>query len=205
MSQSFDSFFYQHIEEIFTTKKVIVDIGGGLRLFKTRGNSYAQSREWIKNFFNQVNYYILDPVTTYHPNIVGDIHFLPCKSNSIGAIICLSVLEHIKNPWRAMEEIYRVLKPKGSCLIYVPFIYVYHAESGYYADYWRFTEDAVRYLGRNFSILEVERIRGPLETWFNLMPFGRYAVMKFVARIIDNIFAQPRSKQTSGYQVYLVK
>jgi SAM-dependent methyltransferase len=205
MSRPSDSFFNHHIEEIFTTKKVIVDIGGGLRLFQTRGNSYAQSREWIRKYLNQVNYYILDPVKTYKPNLVGDIHFLPYKSNSVDAIICLAVLEHVKNPWKAVEEMYRVLKPKGCCLIYVPFIYVYHAEPGYYEDYWRFTEDAVKYLGRNFLTIEVERVRGPLETWFNLMPFGRSAVIKYLSQTIDKRFAHPRTKQTSGYRAYLIK
>ncbi len=87
----------------------------------------------------------------YNPDIIGDIHNLPFADNSIEAIVCLAVLEHVENPFKACAEIHRVLKPGGFCLITLPFLYYYHAEKGYYKDYWRFTKDAVELLFQDFS------------------------------------------------------
>lgn len=37
-------------------------------------------------------------------------------------IVCSHVLEHVENDTRAMNELYRMLKPKGVCLVLVPLI-----------------------------------------------------------------------------------
>lgn len=45
---------------------------------------------------------------------------LTYKNNSFSAILCLDVLEHIKNESLAMEEIKRILKPKGKLFLSLP-------------------------------------------------------------------------------------
>ncbi|KGO92577.1 class I SAM-dependent methyltransferase [Flavobacterium subsaxonicum] len=50
-----------------------------------------------------------------------DITQLDVASNSLDLIICYHVLEHIENDAKAMEELYRVLKPNGKALIQTPF------------------------------------------------------------------------------------
>ncbi len=56
------------------------------------------------------------------PNIsmTVDITDIPLEANSIDAVICIHVLEHIENDRRAIAELYRVLKPGGWALISVP-------------------------------------------------------------------------------------
>lgn len=44
------------------------------------------------------------------PFIIGDIHDLPFKNNSFDYIICRHVLEHLKNPEKAIKEMMRVGK-----------------------------------------------------------------------------------------------
>ena len=78
---------------------------------------------------NAVCYQVMDPTLEYHPDIVGDIHALPFQDSSQEAIICLAVLEHVEDPWLACRELWRVLKPGGYCLIYVPF-YIIFMRSG---------------------------------------------------------------------------
>jgi hypothetical protein len=58
-------------------------------------------------------------------------------------IICFSVLEHCKNPFRMSENITNLLADTGSVFISVPFAWQIH---GYPSDYWRFTPDGVRIL-----------------------------------------------------------
>lgn len=58
-------------------------------------------------------------------------------------IICLSVLEHCRQPFRMAENILRLLAPGGTLFVSVPFAWEIHR---FPEDYWRFTPDAVRLL-----------------------------------------------------------
>ncbi len=202
---SWDKFFNEKIEKIFTEKKSIIDIGGGLRVLKKRGNRYDKSREWILPLIKQVDYKILDPVPDYNPDIVGDIHNLPFDDNSQEAIICMAVLEHVENPIKACQEIYRVLKPGGYCFVYVPFLFYYHAHKGYYKDYWRFTKDSINILFKDFSVIEKQSVRGAFKTWIKLSPLGRYKLFLKLANRIDFLTGKIKSNQVSGYNIFLIK
>ncbi|OGZ05813.1 MAG: hypothetical protein A2845_03345 [Candidatus Lloydbacteria bacterium RIFCSPHIGHO2_01_FULL_49_22] len=186
-----------------TPRKLVIDIGGGLRLKNTQGDRYDASTAWISTLAEKVDYKIMDPVDTFHPDIVGDIHKMPFVNNSIDAIICASVLEHVTNPFTAAEEIYRTLKPGGLVYVYVPFLYYYHSEPGYFGDYWRFTEEAIRELFKKFSSIEIVPIRGALETWVILNPHTRF--LEPVARVIDNLIGKNVTKQVSAYAILLTK
>ncbi len=205
MNTSWQKFFNERIIRIFKEKKEVIDIGGGLRLMKDKNNRYDSSREWLRPHVEKVDYKIMDPVDTYHPDIVGDVHNMPFDDNSIDAIICMAVLEHVENPIKAYKEIYRVLKPGGYVFIYVPFLYYYHAEKGYYGDFWRFTEDGLRWLSKPFAKCEIIRVRGAIATWFKLSPLGRYSVFEKCGNILDILSGKLESKQTSGYYVFLEK
>ena len=198
-------FFKEKITKIFTEQRSVIDIGGGLRALKDRGNRYDVSRIWVLPYLKKVDYKILDPVPDYHPDIVGDIHALPFPDNSQEAILCLAVLEHVANPIKACQELYRTLKPGGYCLIYVPFLFYYHAEVGYYKDYWRFSEDALRHLSRKFSHVEIQNVRGALATWLHVSPLGRIKILQRLCVVLDSLLGKTNSKQTSGYYVFLTK
>jgi len=58
-------------------------------------------------------------------------------------ILCLSVLEHCRQPFRMAENIQRLLAAGGVLYISVPFAWEIHS---YPDDYWRFTPAAVRLL-----------------------------------------------------------
>lgn len=193
------------LRDICVPGTTIVDIGGGLRVSKEKGNRYDSSQEWLVPLLAKTEYKILDPVDTYHPDIVGDIHDLPFADNSLDAIICLSVLEHVEDPMRASRELYRVLKPGGALFVYAPFLFYYHAEQGYYKDYWRFSSDALQLLYKDFSSLELEASRGAIETVLNLLPFGSRPFIRVPAHFLDRITGKVNSKQTAGYYGLAIK
>ncbi|PIR93539.1 hypothetical protein COT99_00005 [Candidatus Falkowbacteria bacterium CG10_big_fil_rev_8_21_14_0_10_43_10] len=200
-----NEFFQEKIIKIFTEKKSVIDIGGGLRVLQDRGNRYDKNRAWILPYLKKVDYKILDPVPDYQPDIIGDIHSLPFPDNSQEAIICIAVLEHVENPFKAFKEMHRVLKPGGYCFIYTPFLYYYHAEPGYYHDYWRFSKDALELLSKDFSTMEIQNVRGAVATWLKISPIGRFKLLMAVANFFDKALGKVSSRQTSGYNIFLVK
>lgn len=205
MTPKATAFFRNALTRIGRDARTVVDIGGALRISRERGDRYDSKHEWMRKLLSGVEYKILDPVSTYHPDIVGDIHALPLEDNSQDAIVCVSVLEHVENPIKACSELYRVLRPGGFLLVYVPFLFYYHAERGYYKDYWRFTEDTIKMLFKDFSEIKIESVRGAVETFVMFLPFGRNPIVSSVARFFDKIFKKTHSKQTSGFNVFLVK
>lgn len=56
---------------------------------------------------------------------------------------CCSVLEHSRRPWAMAENLTSYLKPNGTILLTVPFVWRVHA---YPSDYFRFTIEGVRSL-----------------------------------------------------------
>jgi len=202
---AWDTFQKEKLTELFTKNTEVIDIGGGLRVIKEKNNRYDETCEWLRPYIEKVDYKILDPVDTYNPDIVGDIHDLPFEDGSIQSITCLAVLEHVENPILAVQEMQRSLKKGGMLYIYVPFLFYYHAEKGYYGDFWRFTEDGLRWMLKDFTTVEIQSVRGAIETWVKLSPFGRITLFAKIARTLDKLSGKHASKQVSGYNVFCIK
>ena len=69
-------------------------------------------------------------------DIVADAHILPFVPESVDAIYCEAVLEHLYNPDQAVAEMYNALKPGGKVYACTPFMQAYH---GYPHHYQNFT------------------------------------------------------------------
>jgi SAM-dependent methyltransferase len=97
-------------------------------------------------------------------DIVADLHDLPIEDASFDFVLCTEVLEHVAEPARVLDELYRVLAPGGGLLLTVPFVVELHEEP---YDHWRFTSHGlVRLLGdAGFAAIAVE----PLSGWFTTL------------------------------------
>lgn len=91
-------------------------------------------------------------------DIVGDVHDLPISDESFDAVFCTGTLEHVRDPKRAVQEMYRVLKAGGLVHLDVPFIQGFHADP---TDYWRFTVDGLKLLASDFEELSAGVHIGP--------------------------------------------
>jgi len=111
---------------------------------------------WPKDRFgSQCNIKTFDQFSHENIDIVGDLLKL---SSYVGgdyfdAVLCLDVLEHVKDPFRAVKQIYRVLKSGGVLLVSTPFLKNLHGEE--YGDYWRFTRQGLEVLTGDFQLTEV--------------------------------------------------
>lgn len=82
---------------------------------------FAPEQAFYKRFRNQKN---LDYTTTdlLSPlaDVKADICDLPFEDNSFDTILCNHVLEHIPDDTKAMQELYRILKPNGMAILQIP-------------------------------------------------------------------------------------
>jgi SAM-dependent methyltransferase len=198
-STSWDRFFEEAVRDALRPGARVLDIGAGLRIDASRGNVEDPKRAWIKPLVAETEYLVMDPVATYHPDIVGDIHAIPIPEASFDSVFCLAVLEHVAKPWVAVSEMRRILKPNGLLVAYVPFLSPYHAMPGYYGDFFRFTEDGIRSLLADWTHVKITSVRGPVETLVHLLPGGmKVAPLTRLARWADRR-RRSSGKQVSGY------
>lgn len=85
-------------------------------------------------------------------DLLLNLHALGLASESVGSALILDTLEHVEMPWRAMEEVHRVLAPGGVVLISSVMNFPIHNHP---SDYWRFTPEAFRSLLRSFEFAMV--------------------------------------------------
>lgn len=89
-------------------------------------------------------------------NVVCDLGELPFADGSLDGVISQAVLEHVPDPAAHVAEIFRVLRPGGRVLCFLPFMQPFHA-SPY--DYTRLTIPGLRHLFEDFSV-ETTRVAG---------------------------------------------
>lgn len=107
----------------------------------------------ISDHISNVDIFVYDSV-----NLTCDIAKLPFKDNSIDVIINIAVLEHVPDPEKVVNEIYRVLKVGGMVYSLFPFMQGFHA-SPY--DFSRRTSEGMKVLYKDFDLIELKCSGGP--------------------------------------------
>jgi uncharacterized protein YbaR (Trm112 family) len=130
-------------------------------------------------------------------NVVGAAEQLPFLDASFDACVLQAVLEHVRSGRRVLEEVHRVLKPRGSVLVDAPFVYTYHPAP---RDYRRFTEEGLR-AELQLHGFEVEKSGvavGPASAmaavsaeFLALLLSGRSASVYRLARLVTSLLAMP--------------
>jgi SAM-dependent methyltransferase len=85
--------------------------------------------------------------------VLGDAQALGFADASFDTVLCTEVLEHLPEPQRAVDEMWRVLRPGGQLLLTTRFLFPIHDAPH---DYFRFTKYGLRYLLRRFGEVEID-------------------------------------------------
>lgn len=114
----------------------------------------------MQSLLDDLRYATIESDVYFGPrcNIIADGHSLPFQSNSFDAVICQAVLEHVVRPQACIDEMHRVLKPRGVLFVDVPFMYPVHM--GAY-DFTRFSLGGLRLACRWFEESDAGVSGGP--------------------------------------------
>ena len=90
-----------------------------------------------------------------------------CIRDRFNLVVTQECLEHVADPFKAVEEIHRVLKKDGKLFIQLPFIIGYHPGP---TDFWRFTKEGIRELVERagFKVQEIGITVGPSSGFYRI-------------------------------------
>lgn len=193
----------------FASDKKTLDVGCGNNiygeLFPNRTTLDIEQREGVQ----------VDIIADAH-----DLHMV--EDSSFDVVLCAEVLEHLHTPMKAIAEMRRVLKPRGTLLLTTRFIFPIHDAPG---DFYRYTKYGLQHLLQDFEIETLEVEANTMETlavlyqrigfqcdtlWlkpFKLVWFLKAAFWKRLGWIITKEFGDIGHKQaeqnilSSGYFV----
>lgn len=150
---------------------------------------YLANRKWFAERFEYLPTDLSGAGGALPLDICADKMTPPFDEMRVDVVYSNNVFEHLRKPWKAAENILKILRPGGICITIAPFACRYHAVPG---DYFRFThtgltslfEDAgnVRVLtsgydikgrrnnwqggGQHDDIVPIDELGAWRETWF---------------------------------------
>ena len=167
---AYDEFFFpierEFIEE--NVNKTLASLQEGVTILDIGSQGKDLQRSYPLNA--QLFTFDIDPQAK--PDYLGDIcedNSNTIADNSFDVVLLTDVLEHVCQPFNAVEEVMRILKPKGSVLFSSPLNCRIH---GPVPDCWRFTEFGLQVLFRNFDATVFEKLESPDRNLFPLQYFG---------------------------------
>lgn len=113
-------------------------------------------KKWVgsSNDGSDVRLTGLDITQDSAADIIVDSHSpWPFRDGEFDALICLQVMEHVKDLPLLVSEINRVLKPGGEAIITVPFIFNEH---GLPDDFRRFSRNGIRQQFQGYELLKLK-------------------------------------------------
>ena len=199
---------YLHFYEILDKIKMFADKIKGRVLDIGAGNAP------YRKFFRKARDYLrLDKYSYENTDINADVtKKLPIGDNSFDSVVCIQLLEHVNKPQKVINEIYRVLKDDGVCLLTTHMAAPLHGEP---YDYYRFTKYGLKDLFKKFKSVEVVPNGGAALSIFQLIVWGvseklpKFAAapliifLNMLGRISDKAFYS--EVFTINYSVFAVK
>lgn len=200
--------FADRLRRLADQSEAILDVGTPQRFAKELRpfeSWFAGKRYVAAGYQPEMNY------GPYNCDCHQDIEQMTFADGAFDAVICLEVLEHVQNPFRAAAELRRVLRTGGFLFLTVPFLTQYHGKGSTtqghqgYPDFWRFTHEGLLQLFAGFSSLEVLPLDGPVEfriKQLRLEPLLRYSPVR---ALVDAVDRPQAGRATSRHLLFGVK
>ena len=112
-------------------------------------------------------------------DIVGDATAIPIRDGSIDAAVSESLIEHVPDAQKVIDEMIRIVKPGGLIYVSAPFMHPYHASPD---DFNRWTISGLKYLCRGAEVIEVGVRSGPWSTLLMFMAYWLGVIFSFGSR-----------------------
>jgi ubiquinone/menaquinone biosynthesis C-methylase UbiE len=164
-----------HFPRAKSHRSLMLDLGCGRSVHRTVAEHAGF--QWIGVDYNE----------SKAPPIVGDAHSLPFATESMEFVMSIAMMEHIRFPFVAMKEIYRVLKTGGKFLGTVAFLEPFHGNSFYHHSALGIY-NSLQFAG--FSIHQI----APNENWPALKAQASMALFPHVPRMISQAIVFPAQK-----------
>jgi SAM-dependent methyltransferase len=149
-------------------------------------------------------------------DVVTDAERLPFGADTFQRIECDAVLEHVRDPVRVIDEMYRVLAPGGYLHLVTPFCHPFHE---YPKDFRRFTLDGLKQMAGPMEIVAEGWRTGPAATllvftiefvklllpfrWWRVLAHGVCGWLLFPLRYLDLLLLRSPDARRIGNHCYL--
>jgi SAM-dependent methyltransferase len=95
------------------------------------------------------NYYVADIMDGFNvTHIMKEQYTFPFDDNSIDLVVSGSCLEHVKNPFRSIADMKRILKPGGFMILIAPS----EGKTHEVVDCWRFLRDSFTAIAEDVGV-----------------------------------------------------
>jgi SAM-dependent methyltransferase len=159
----------RELKKIFPSflRGIVLDIGCGEKPY----------RDFITPLANR--YYGIDfPGSLHKKSLVDVFSFadkLPVKDGSVDTIFTAAVLEHLEEPFEALKEFSRILRPNGCVIATIPLLWHVHEDP---RDFFRYTSYGINHLFSKAGF-QIETIKPMSGFWVTFGQHLSFMVLRF--------------------------
>ena len=138
--------FVQRMSKVLPIEEPVYEFGS----FMVEGQENIAD---LRPFFKGLEYVGADMREGNGVDVILDLHKINLPSQNVGTVVLVDTLEHVEYPRKAIEEVYRILKPGG--VLIMSSVMNFHIHS-YPNDYFRFTPEAFGSLLKDFETRHID-------------------------------------------------
>lgn len=172
--------FFRHYQQVFLSlhgrhlRGLVVEIG-------------AEAQYGHERLFPGADRYVATNISG-RADVLLDATAAPLGTGTVDVVVCVSVVEHIRQIELAFAEMARVLRPGGTLILTVPFCFPVHDRQ----DYWRVTDQTLMdLLADAFEPVDITRLGGKISTVAQLLqrPVGRWDRRHLPMKVLGMVFS----------------